>query len=68
MKGRKPKVPPEVGNSTSPIKTILNAMKKCYRNDAKLRPTARELAMYLQSELDAIELPLKVMNRFEFDE
>ena len=43
-------------------------MNKCYRNDARLRPTARELAIYLQSELDAIELPLRVMDRFEFDE
>jgi hypothetical protein len=42
-------------------------MNKCYRNEARLRPSARELAAYLQSELDAIELPLKVMDRFNFD-
>ena len=57
-----------MGNTTSPIKTVLSAMNKCYRNDASLRPTARELAVYKQSELDAIELPLRVMDRFEFDE
>lgn len=68
LRGAKPKVPPEIrNNSTSPIKAILTAMNKCYRNDAKLRPSAKEIANYLQSELDAIELPLKVMDRFEFD-
>jgi len=67
LKGRKPKVPAGMKNSTIPIRAVLTAMNKCYRNDARLRPTARELAAYLQSELDAIELPIKVMNRFEFD-
>lgn len=42
-------------------------MNKCYRNNAELRPSAKGIANYLQSELDAIELPLKVMDRFEFD-
>ena len=67
LKGRKPKVPADLKNSTIPIRAVLTARNKCYRNDARLRPTARELAAYLQSELDAIELPIKVMNRFEFD-
>jgi hypothetical protein len=68
LRGAKPKVPPEIrNNSTSPIKAILTAMNKCYRNNAELRPSAKEIANYLQSELDAIELPLKVMDRFEFD-
>ena len=56
LRGAKPKVPPEIRNSTDPsIKAIINAMNKCYRNDAELRPSAREVANYLQTELDSIE-------------
>lgn len=43
------------------------AMDRCYRNDAEMRPSAREIALYLKTELDAVELPIKVMDRFDFD-
>ncbi len=66
LRGAKPKIPLEIRNTTDPsMKAILTAMNKCYRNDATLRPSAREVAGYLQSELDGVELPLKVMDRFE---
>lgn len=58
LRGAKPKVPPEVRNSTDPsIIAVLTAMDRCYRNDAVLRPSARELATFLRTELDAVELP-----------
>lgn len=57
IRGAKPKVPREVlNNSTNipSIKAVINAMNRCYRNNATLRPSAREVADYLQSELDAV--------------
>jgi hypothetical protein len=53
-------------SSSSSIKAILSAMNKCYRNNATLRPSAEYIATYLQSELDTIELRMKVMDSFEF--
>lgn len=68
LRGAKPKLPPEVRSITDPsIKAVLVAMDRCYRNDATLRPSAREVATYLKSELDTIEAPLKVMERFDLD-
>ena len=61
LRGAKPKVPPEIRNSTdSSVKAVLHAMDRCYRNDAELRPSARELAGYLKSELNAVEIPISV--------
>ncbi|KAL7544830.1 hypothetical protein ACHAWF_008194 [Thalassiosira exigua] len=55
QRGGKPRVPSEVRqwNDTS-IQVILSAMDGCYRNDPGLRPSARELATYLKTWLDAI--------------
>lgn len=56
LRGAKPRVPPEIRNSTDPsIKAVLTAMNRCYRNDPGLRPSSREIADYLQSQLDALE-------------
>ena len=56
LRGAKPKLPVEVRNSTDPrIKAILTAMDRCYRNNPQLRPSARELASYLKSQLNAVE-------------
>ena len=66
LRGAKPKVPLDVRNITNPsITAVLTAMDRCYRNDAELRPSARELANYLKSELDEVELPIKVVDRFD---
>ena len=66
LRGAKPKVPPDIRNTTNPsISAVLTAMDRCYRNDAHIRPSARELASYLKSELNEIELPLKVVDRFD---
>ena len=56
LRGAKPKVPPEIRNTTdSSIKAVLNAMNRCYRNDPVLRPSAKDTYNYLKTELDAIE-------------
>ena len=66
LRGAKPKVPPEVRNSTDPsIKAVLTAMDRCYRNDAELRPSARELAIYLKTELDAVNTAINMTNHFD---
>ena len=55
LRGAKPRVPPEIRNSTDPsIKAVLTAMNRCYRNDPELRPSSREVADYLQTQLDAL--------------
>ena len=60
-------MPLEVRNSTDTnIKAVLTAMDRCYRNDVELRPSARELAGYLKSELDAVELAVDLVDRFDF--
>jgi len=59
LQGAKPRLPPEVRDTNDPsLMAVLTAMDRCYRNDVKLRPSARELANYLKMELDAVELPL----------
>jgi len=68
LRGAKPKVPPEVRNSTDPnVQTVLTAMERCYRNDASLRPSARELADYLREELESFERGDSVVTEFEID-
>jgi len=60
-------VPPEVQNSTdSNMMAVLAAMDRRDRNDAELRPSARELADYLKSELDAVQVPIELVDRFDF--
>jgi len=62
------KVPIEIRNTTDPsIKAVLIAMERSYRNDADLRPSARELADYLKSELDAVELPINVVDQIDLN-
>lgn len=68
LRGAKPKVPIEIRNTTDPsIKAVLIAMERSYRNDADLRPSARELADYLKSELDAVELPINVVDQIDLN-
>ena len=66
LRGAKPKVPSDVRNITNPsITAVLTAMDRCYRNDAEIRPSARELANDLKSELNEVELPIKMVDRFD---
>ena len=66
LRGAKPKLPLEIRNTTdSNLRAILTAMDRCYRNDAELRPSARELAVYLKTELDAVETAVDSVDRFE---
>ena len=51
LKGVEPKIPHEVKNSNDPsIQAVLHAMHRCYRSDPNVRPSAREIADYLNAK------------------
>ncbi len=55
LKGAKPKIPDEVKKSDDPsIQALLNAMNRCYRSDPAERPSAREIADYLNDKFLAL--------------
>jgi hypothetical protein len=60
VEGATPSIPKETLESHDRyIKTILEAMKMCYRYNPKDRPTARGVARFLQMSLDEIDAESK---------
>lgn len=52
MRGERPPVPEEILNSTEPEhKVLLKAIEMSWIHDPEKRPTARQIATYLKSEL-----------------